>query len=300
MEIEQELIGTSQHPDARDLSEYLVHMTRTPDDLASILTQGRIEARTAFGIGRRYPQVEDRHRAVCLTEMPVSELDRMTARGRSFGIAFKRSLLRDRFSAQPVWYLDKDSAPHTALQEAMTTLGAAKNWTHSFWDVTPYVDAVEDGRNAWRWEREWRVQSDIHFDLDEIALVIVLGGKSEDRGIFKEVDLGSPIYDPDGGFFWTPGTVNTFGASMELLIDRFRGKYETPDDAALPYDKESAHGYHPIVAIRETDEAIDSLYGDLPDQVRAALAEHLDRTSTLWCLTTDVTNMHMPGSDLRS
>lgn len=79
-EVPEHLLGTQQHRNARDLSEYLVHMTTTPQALASIITSGRIEARKPFGIGRSLRMVEDKHKAVCFTEMPLSELDRLRDR----------------------------------------------------------------------------------------------------------------------------------------------------------------------------------------------------------------------------
>lgn len=132
------------------MSEFLVHLAKTPEDLASILTQGRIEARTAFGVGGGYAHVRDQHTAVCLTEMPLSELDRMTSRGRSFGLAFKRDFLRERGGAQPVWYLDHDSAQHRAIEGQMAALAAEERWNDQFWKVTPFIDTVQDGVRDWR------------------------------------------------------------------------------------------------------------------------------------------------------
>ncbi len=295
--VDPEHVGTRQHRQARDMSEYLIHMAKTPEDLASILTHGVIEARTPFGVGGGYTQVRDKHKVVCLTEMPVAELSRMTSRGRSFGVAFKRDLLRERAGAQPVWYLDHDSAPHRAIETRMTELATSGRWEDPFWEITPYVDTVEDGRRDWRWEREWRVQGDFRFDLYEVALVIVLGGKSDDRGVFERVDLGSAVYDPDGGFFWASGSLEALGPSMELLIDKFHETYETPDDAALPYDDESEHGYYPLVDIHTTDEALEWIYDDLPVEVRVALGEHLDGQSMLWCRSSDVASWMEPEDD---
>jgi hypothetical protein len=65
-EIPEHLLGTQQHRNARDLSDYLVHMTTTPQALASIITSGRIEARKPFGLGRGLHMVEDN------TKLPAS------------------------------------------------------------------------------------------------------------------------------------------------------------------------------------------------------------------------------------
>src|SRR4051812_13143308 len=63
--------GSARFPDARDLSEYLVHLTKSEEDLANILLTGHLEARNPFGLGRLVPQVRPIHLSACLTEAPL-------------------------------------------------------------------------------------------------------------------------------------------------------------------------------------------------------------------------------------
>jgi hypothetical protein len=59
--------GTTQHDNASDLSRWLVHLTRSEEDLISILKTCIIEARLPYGAERAYSAVRNRHRSVCLT-----------------------------------------------------------------------------------------------------------------------------------------------------------------------------------------------------------------------------------------
>jgi hypothetical protein len=109
-EVPEHLLGTEQHRTARDLSDYLVHMTTSPQALASIITSGWIEARNRFGLGRGLDVVEKKHLSACFTEMPLSEVDRLRDRSKSWGIAFKREFFLSQ-GGQRVWYLDVNKSP---------------------------------------------------------------------------------------------------------------------------------------------------------------------------------------------
>lgn len=130
-----------------------------------------------------------------------------------------------------------------------------------------------------------------------MALVIVLGGASDDRGVFNEVDLGTPVYDPDGGFFWASGVIDAVGPSMELLVEHFIATFETPDDAALPDDDRFEHGYYPLVEILEVDDAVEWLFAQLPVEVRTAISGHLSERSLLWCRSSDIASWMEPDDD---
>ena len=144
--------GTSQHRAARDLSRWLVHLARTPDDLAGILVRGTIQARNSFGIARPHRRLLTRQDTVCFTEMPVSELGRMTSRGRRWGVGFDKEFLRARFDAQPVWYLSDPSPQSRAVQqmldEGIAAPGDGLDPSDPYWRLTPFIDTVRPRGSA--------------------------------------------------------------------------------------------------------------------------------------------------------
>ena len=150
--------GTEQHPDATDLSRYLIHLTRSEDDLAEILDSKTIEARSCHGIAA-YRGFSGQ-RSVCLTEIPIPELKRMADRGRTYGLVLHKDRLRTHTSpAQPVWYISEPSPQHKAMNALMTS---SSDSSDPVWALTPFVDVARGGPHPhdWRWEREWRVVGD--------------------------------------------------------------------------------------------------------------------------------------------
>lgn len=208
----------------------------------------------------------------------------MAARGRSYGLAFKRDFLRENAQAQPVWYLDEGFLPLIAVRARMRELAASESWDDPFWLATPFIETVEDGRRDWRWEREWRIRGDFRFELADVALIITLG---DDHEIFDGVELGSAVYDSDGDYFWASGSLEALGPSMELLLRKFHETFTPLDDADLPRDREEEHGYFPLVPILSTEDAVEWLYDTLPVEVRIALQDDLDVRSLYWCRDAD-------------
>lgn len=174
-EIPEHLLGTEQHRGARDLSDYLVHMTTSPQALASIITSGRIEAKNRFGLGRGLDMVEAKHLSTCFTEMPLSELERLRDRGKSWGIAFKREFVLGQ-GGQRVWYLDIGKSPYQTLHGLKEAAFENRDWASRVWDITPFVDQRNPGTYAFDGEREWRVVGGLSFDLEDIVVVIGLDG----------------------------------------------------------------------------------------------------------------------------
>lgn len=281
--------GTDQHPDAADLSRYLVHLTRTERDLTDILLSGRIEARTAHGFAYRDHEWAGGQKSVCLSETPISELGRMRVRGRHYGLVFTKEHLRVRHGAQPVWYINQGGAQHVALRELKN---ASRSGADPIWKVTPYVDLVATsssgaGRHDWRWEREWRVNDDIEFEFDEVAAILIpdAGGDFEP---IPGVGLGAPYLSPDGGFHWFDAVTEATGAAMTLLVERFHQKWTTPDNALLPRDPEGDWGYVEIVDILDTYDAVYEEFEDFPAEVRAAIVDAVCDISNLWCREGDI------------
>jgi len=106
------LLGTPEHPHARDISQFLVHITSDEDSLGSIHASGILDAREPHGFTKGLHMVRESHLSACPTEMPLSELSRMRRFGK-YGIAFRREFAI-RSGGQRVWYLNDGCAPGTA------------------------------------------------------------------------------------------------------------------------------------------------------------------------------------------
>ncbi|MGH3118579.1 MAG: abortive infection system antitoxin AbiGi family protein [Gaiellales bacterium] len=99
-----------------DLSTFLLHFTTTRENLLSILTDHRVEARSAWGMLRakveQNPALAETQRCVCFTEAPLEhawmmcrEIEGRTHQFGPYGIAFSKVWAR-REGANPVWYVD--------------------------------------------------------------------------------------------------------------------------------------------------------------------------------------------------
>jgi len=290
-------VGTPQHPGAGDLSRFLIHLTRTEADLASIVTQGVIEARGAYGVAKSNRLRSACQRAVCFTEMPLAELKRMVPRGRQYGIVFSKEELRAREGAQPVWYLSDPSPQYAAIQSLMN---ASDSSDDPIWRLTPFVEGVRDlggGRpNDWRWEREWRMVGNFRFDINQVAAVLVPAPTGDFEPI-RDITFGGLYVTPDGDYFWTDSFVDATDGAMELLLDRFHSNWTTPDDALLPLDREAEWGYAELVEIYDSEDAVYQEFEEFPFEVQEALARALTNEGGLWCRVSDVHNLR-DDSDL--
>lgn len=97
------LLGYMKDPRWLDMSNYLVHFTKTANDLGAILTQGLVRADRPHGWGRDFQEVaDDTHRSACLSEIPLDQLDRLRARHGRYGIGFRRDFIKNAGGAR-VW-----------------------------------------------------------------------------------------------------------------------------------------------------------------------------------------------------
>lgn len=289
-EVPEQFLGTQQHRQARDLSEYLVHMTKSPQDLASIVTSGSVEARKRFGIGRGLDMVATKHLSACFTEMPLSELRRLRERGKPWGVAFKREFVLKQ-GGQRVWYVDNDKTPYQALQALKETAFQRRDWENHIWDITPFIDERNPERHAFDWEREWRVVGGLKFELEDVALVI---GLDEVSPLLEEhITIGAPFYDVRADtYLWADDTIPGVGANMEAILDRFHSQFMTPDDAQLFQDPESdeddGYWWAGCATRYETEDALAELLPDAPWGVIDALANHLNPISIAWASREEV------------
>ena len=285
-EIPEHLFCTEQHRKSRDLSEYLVHMTTSPQALASIITSGRVEARNRFGIGRGLDMVANKHESTCFTEMPLSELGRLRDRGKSWGIAFKRDFVLQH-GGQRVWYLDINNRPYQALLELKEAAYKNRDWSNPVWNITPFVDQRNPVSYAFEWEREWRVVGDLRFDLEDVVLLIGLDGV--EPLLHEKFSVGAPYYDAhDMTYQWDGGTIPEVGANLEATLEEFHRAYLTPDDAMIPYESEDGYMWLGCATPIETEDALEHLLPDVPWEVKATLAGHLNQISVEWALREEV------------
>jgi hypothetical protein len=282
-EIPEHLLGTQKHRDARDLSDYLVHMTTSPAALASIITSGRIEARNPFGLGCGLHMVEDKHKAACFTEMPLSELDRLRERRKSWGIAFKREFVLKQ-GGQRVWYLDIDKAPYHAIHGLKESAFESRDWDNPIWNITPFVDQWNPEKNyTFDWEREWRVVGGLRFDHEDVVLLIGLDGV--DPLFHEKISIGAPYYDArEETYQWFGDTIPEVGANMDAILEEFHATFLTPDNAEIPWDSEDGdYAWAGCATPYETEDALEYLLPEgTPWEVLQALANHLNPISVQW------------------
>lgn len=289
-EIPDRLLGTEQHRDARDLSEYLVHMTRSPHDLASIITSGRIDARNRFGLGRSLDKVAEKHLSACFTEMPLSELGRLRDRGKLWGIAFKREFVLNQ-GGQRVWYVDGDKTPYEALNALKEAAYDSRDWKNRIWDVTPFVDERNPAKlYAFDWEREWRVIGGLRFEWENVSLVI---GLDEVAPLLEEdIKIGAPFYNArEGTYEWADDSIPGLGANMDAILDRFHSEFMTPEQAGLftdpESDEEDGYWWAGCATRYETEDALDYLFPSAPWVVIEALTNHLNPICVAWASRTE-------------
>lgn len=168
------MLGYGGHADWRDMSEYVVHLTAA-ETLTKVLEQRALEPAGPVGTARNLVEVADTQRAVCLSEIPLDQLDRLVERKGEYGLGFRRSFVRGRGGA-PVWYLERDTAVAGFFQEMIN--GAMRGGiepTDDIWKITPFVDnpgSGDWGRYEFDWEREWRVVGQLTFGNGQVAFLI--------------------------------------------------------------------------------------------------------------------------------
>lgn len=281
--------GTTQHAAAQDLSPYLVHLTRSEADLMSIVKDGVIRASGPFGPARRPPAVREGQKVVCLTEMPLAEISRMTSgsRGRPWGLVFDKERLRARFGAQPVWYLNDPSQEVAAIHEAMRA--ATGDLSAPIWKLTPYVAEVRSREslspNDWRWEREWRVRGDLVFDLTDVSFVLL--GEDGQLSFEEEVSVGVPFYSPkDDMVRWMGGISPGWEEEMEAMLRRFNEQFVSVEEAGFSWDQEDKRWYTLVEVLSEWD-AIEEAFGAISDDVHKAFRDVLSGSEG-WCRRYDL------------
>lgn len=282
--VPSDLLGGMRHPDARDLTRYLVHITSSVENLVSILTTGRIEARNPFGIARNLFSPEPTQHSACFAEIPANELSRLTRRGL-YGVAFSVEAIREK-GGQRVWYLDDGSDPLKAVQAQYDSAVTARAWSAPVWRTTPFVDRVIQGQYDFVWEREWRLPGGLEFTWPDISFIIA--PKGEDLKVTPDPSMGSPWIDPDDwSVSWWGSSLEALDAKIDGLLQEFHSTFITPDEASFPYSSADG-GLQWQVASVPYDEAIEELFENLGEHVKSALSQVIVSEAWYWARRHDV------------
>jgi len=160
--------------------DYVVHFAkggRGYDTIMSILWSRVIKrGPDPFGCATKNKAVDaESQRAVCLSETPLGYLQRIVERrGTSFGVGFHKRFVLKKGGA-PLWYLELGSPQQKAVLELMRRASAPFDSGDPIWRLTAFID-FPSGRPFtydFRWEREWRVRSDLHFEEDDVAFLFI-------------------------------------------------------------------------------------------------------------------------------
>lgn len=202
-------------PQRRDLSPYVLHLTRdyedtfAPDNLVSILESKRIEARTPLGVAVKHLEqigceasgFMDCQQVACFSETPLDSLHGLIDPGvwrrnhfRAYGVAFTRETMLD-YGANPVWYLNTfpsrrafewlvrsvndlidDAAQDRKKQPDVLTWRGSR-----IANLTPFIETIGEWgekKKDFSFEREWRYRGDFEFEYRDVAAVIVPPGET--------------------------------------------------------------------------------------------------------------------------
>lgn len=177
----------------------LIHLTRTLNDLASILDRGKIEARKSFGALHDHSTLAAAQKVVCLSALGLQDVEKLaTGRKTSWGFGLHRSWAASQ-GAAPVWYLPRDTPVQQKIFRLVKQLAYERDPEpdHPLWGLTPFIDYPREGSNYdWRWEQEWRVHGDLHFDPQ--ADVAVLFAPEADHDAVREMWMWEVLGWPRG------------------------------------------------------------------------------------------------------
>jgi len=164
------------------MSDFVVHFTTTKDGgddhktMMSIYASRQLKPRSAFGIGTKKAPAASEQKAVCFSEIPPGEWDRLVQRRETkYGIAFKKEFVISAGGGL-IWYAWKDTPHWQTLQELMSAGSADPS--NPIWRLTPMIDAPgEYGTKKYMfdWEREWRHVGVMPFQEQDVAFLLIPG-----------------------------------------------------------------------------------------------------------------------------
>lgn len=264
------------------MSQYVAHFTKDAAVFAEILATGWLKASGPFGFSwfRKVPELRAKHQSVCFSEVPLDKIQRITRRHGNYGIAFPKDFIRAQQGAR-VWYIDQGSKQATSLTSHLHELVKAGKFDHPLWDLTPFIDLVMPGVYEWDWEREWRVQGDLHFSRADGPLVVTPAGIEEMPGV------DGYYTHPKHGLI-VSASPQPLAEYMEELVQQFFQNFEDPANS-LPVD---GGEYVWIVQEWETEEAVYELFPDLEQSVFEDLVSYLNGESWWWVRSDEVASIY--------
>lgn len=164
------------------MSEYVVHFTKDESgspaysSMLSILSSGKLRARSRFGAARRLDALGESQQTACFSEVPLDRLDRLVERRSSYGIGFHQDFLVEAGGGR-VWYLDNGSELASSVRALISQkVGPPMDLASPLWKVTPFIDfsgSYSSFEYRFEWEREWRVPGGLIFSPDQVAFLFI-------------------------------------------------------------------------------------------------------------------------------
>ncbi|MEV6928419.1 hypothetical protein AB0M46_28575 [Dactylosporangium sp. NPDC051485] len=270
--IPEHLLGYRSDPKWRDMSNWLVHFTDREETFLSILRDGEIRAVRPFGSAMNLEDNLHNQKAICLSEIPVDQLDRLMKRHGRWGLAFTRNFIRAAGGAR-VWYLDQDMPTQLAFRELGTqAMRGSINPADEIWTLTPFVDRVAPGKYEFEWEREWRVVGGLRFTPSDLAFTLTPDGISQKM---EQISIEAPNVRHDGtetGWVAIPEAV---GNELDRMTAEFLENFSDPN-LHLTWEKGE---YFWVVPEWRTGEAVESVFPKLEGELLDQLVDYLNGLS---------------------
>lgn len=271
--IPKHLLGSGPNRDWSDMSDYLVHFTAEEHTFAQILSSGMLKCNKPSGFHHyRKEQISfKKHQSVCFSEIPLDQLGRLAIRKGCFGIGFSKEALKEK-GATRVWYLDSSSPQAMAIHNLAELASKQNDTSAPIWDLTPFIDPIIPDHFEWDQEREWRIQGDFAFSLDDISFLITPISFTEFPKIervlndYQELELVIEASPP------------LLEEVLSEMIESFYNEFCDPVDI-LPMD----HGEY-VWTHKEwtTGDALEHLYPIINQTIFDKLARFLNSESASW------------------
>ena len=267
------------HPKWRDMSDWVVHFTRSKQNLQSILVERIIRPSGPYGNGRNVIELREKHLAACFSEIPLDLLQRLYGRRGRWGIGFHKRVIEASGGAR-VWYLEKGTGPEPGVFSMHGDLLRACDFDHHSWSLTPFIDVMSDDFNyRFDWEREWRVPGGLRFDSPDVAFLL-MPDASDAINVVDLIDNPVPTFTAIGAAELADAP-EMLGDEQDHRVATFGAQFLNPIEVLL-YDTEDPTGYAWPVPKWSTEDAVDLLFPRLRLDEREHLVSELDEISDIW------------------
>lgn len=164
----------------KDISKYVVHFTHGGESegdyekMMGIYWDRVLKPKRPFGIGKAKCPEPKRQYAVCFSEIPPGQWERLKeTRETKYGIGFSKQFVLSK-GGGPIWYVWKDTPHWNVLQDMMEK--ERSNPEAEIWRITPLIDApgeYKSGPYFFDWEREWRCVGAFSFRPEDVAFLLI-------------------------------------------------------------------------------------------------------------------------------